>query len=173
VTEELSPPGWIVESVEEGQRLRGWIANSYAQIEFILGDIIVQSLRLAEYNEVGTALPHGAPDRIKRVRRILEFEGVFSEFRDELAKILADFEDHHEVRNLLAHGLCTVYHTSDNDFGLEFRKWHRVPDRQDAQLIKTFRLVDLEYHKSSLVELSQRALELHYRIHDRLGLIEP
>lgn len=158
-------------TIEEAQRLRGWIANAYAQIEFFLGDIIVRSLKLAEYENVGQVLPHGSPDRIKRVRRILEFDGVFSEFRVELSAIMDEFESHHETRNLLAHGFCEFLFTPTGDCGLQFRKWHRVPDRQDALLMRTFRLVDLENEKAIVVELSQRALGLFYQIHHRLGLV--
>lgn len=165
------PPEHVIDSIEEGQRFRGWIANGYAQIEFFLGDIIVRSLNMVEYQDVGEILPHGSPDRIKRVRRILEFDGFYSEFRDELIGILDEFENHHETRNLLAHGFCEFHHTPDGDFGFYFRKWHRVPDRQDAQLQRTFRLIDLEYEKTTIVELSRKALGVFYRIHDRLGLV--
>ena len=30
----------FIADIEEGQRLRGWITNAYAQIEFQLGDLI-------------------------------------------------------------------------------------------------------------------------------------
>lgn len=157
--------------IEEGQRLRGWIANAYAQIEFFLGDVIVRSLSMNEYQGLGEVLPHGSPDRIRRVRRILEREGVFSEFEADLNSIVDEFENHHETRNLLAHGFCKVLHTPDGDSTFQFRKWHRVEGRQDVQLQRTFRLVDLEYEKAIIVELSQRALGLFFRIHDRLGLV--
>lgn len=165
------PPKHVVAAVEEGQRLRGWIANGYAQIEFFLGDIIFRSLRLSEYQGVGEVLPHGSPDRIKRVRRILDIEGVFSEFKDELIEIIDEFEKHHETRNLLAHGFCEFHHTPSGDCGFFFRKWHRGPDRQDAQLQRTFRLVDLEYEKAVIVDLSDRALDVFFRIHKKLGLV--
>ena len=158
--------------IEEGQRLRGWIANAYAQIEFFLGDLIVRSLTMDEYKEVGEVLPHRSPDRIKRLKRILERDGFFSEFRNDLEAIMAEFENHHETRNLLAHGFCEFLHTPKGDCGFQFRKWHRVEGRQDAQLQRIFRLVDLEYEKAIVVELSQRALKLFYLIHDRLGLVE-
>lgn len=160
----------IKNRTDEGQRLRGWITNAYAQIEYILGDIIVRSLDMDEYKGIGEVLPHGAPDRIKRVRRILEVQGPYSDYKAELGIVLTDFERHHENRNLLAHGFCTVYHTPEDDFGLEFRKWHRVPGRQDAELIRTFRLKDLEYHEAQLVHLSQNALELLSRIHQHLDV---
>jgi len=159
------------EIIEEGQRLRGWIANAYAQIELFLGDVIVRSLEMQAYRDVGEVLPHGSSDRIRRVRRILEINGVFSEFKSELFGICDEFENHHETRNLLAHGFCEFHYTPTGDCGFQFRKWHRVEGRQDAQLQRTFRLVDLEYEKGVIVELSQRALTLFLKIHDRLGLV--
>ena len=168
----MSPSAEHQAIIEEGQRLRGWIANAYAQIEFFLGDVIVRSLVLPEYQDIGEVLPHGSPDRIKRVRRIMERDGFFSDYRDELSAVVDEFENHHETRNLLAHGFCEFLYTDDGDCGFQFRKWHRVPDRQDAILMKTFRLIDLEYEKTIIVELSQRALHLFFAIHDRLGLID-
>jgi hypothetical protein len=157
--------------IEEGQRLRGWIANAYAQIEFLLGDMIVQSLTMAEYQELSKVLPHGSPTRIKRVRKILELEGFFSEFKEELMKIIGEFETHHETRNLLAHGFCQFLFNDTDDCGFQFRKWHRVEGHQDVMLQKTFRLVDLEYEKAIIVELSERAVKLFFEIHRRLGLV--
>lgn len=165
------PSEKVIQAVEEAQRLRGWIANGYAQVEFLLGNIIVLSLSMPEYEQVGGVLPHGSPDRIRRVRRILQFAGVFSEFDRELTWILDEFENHHETRDLLAHGFCEVHHTPDGEFGFSFRKWHRVSDRHDAQLQRTFRLTDLEHEKTVIGEISQRALKLSHRIHERLGLI--
>lgn len=167
----MTPSNEHQDVIEEGQRLRGWIANAYAQIEFFLGDVIVRGLAMPEYMEMSRTLPHGSPDRIKRVRRMLECTGFFSDYHDDLIAILDEFEDHHETRNLLAHGFCEFLYTDDGDCGLQFRKWHRMPERQDAQLIRTFRLVDLEYEKTIIIELSKRALILFFRIHDRLGLV--
>ena len=159
-------------TIEEGQRLRGWIANGYAQIEYLLGDAIVRGLVLPEYAGLGSGLPHGAPDRIKRVRRLLQVQGFFSEFGDEIEGILREFELHHETRNLLAHGFCSFHYTATGDCGLEFRKWHRAPDRHDARLTRTFRIADLLREKDDIQQLSQRALTLFARIHARLSLAD-
>jgi hypothetical protein len=157
--------------IEEGQRLRGWIANAYAQIEYFLGDLIVRSLGIEAYAGVGGTLPHGSPERIRRVWRILEQDGVFSEFRDEISGIVDEFERHHENRNLLAHGFCDFQFTADNDCGFQFSEWRRDDRRQDARLQKTFRLVDLKYEQAIIVQLSQRAVALFFRIFERLSLV--
>ncbi|MES2300765.1 MAG: hypothetical protein V4521_01585 [Pseudomonadota bacterium] len=165
-------PEEVIKSIEEGQRLRGWIANGYSQVEYLLGDIVTQAFLLESYADIAERLPHKVEKRINLVRSILEIDGPFSEFMDDIEAVIVAFEIHHDLRNLLAHGFCSAYHTPVGDFGLEFRKWHRV-NQEDKQLIKTFRLVDLEYHRAQLADVSQRMLELSFRIHDKLGLLGP
>lgn len=168
----MKPLDYVIDATEEAQRLRGWIANAYAQIEFFLGDLIVQSLSMQEYDGIGKVIRHGSPDRIKRVRRLFERHGFYTEFEAEIRNILDSFEVHHRTRNLLAHGFCIIYHTPEREIGFEFRKWHRVEGKANAQLRQTFRLIDLENEKNQMVELSRRSLELFRVIHGRLGLVE-
>lgn len=167
-----STPQEVFVAIEEGQRLRGWIANGYAQIEYLLGDIITNSQTKQEYAALAGRLPHRVEKRVSKVRQILEIEGFFSQYSGEIQWIIEAFESHHQIRNLLAHGFCTAYHTPDGDFGLEFRKWHRDGEN-DAELRQTFRLADLEYHRVQLTHVSQRTLSLSFAIHNALGLVGP
>lgn len=165
------PPQHVQNATEEAQRLRGWIANGYAQIEYLLGDIIMKSLNIPEYAALVGSLPHQPTKRIGRVKQIIAIEGFFTKFRPEIEWIIDSFEAHHEARNLLAHGFCTIYHTPDADVGFEFRKWHRNEEGADCEQVKLFRIVDLEYEKAQLIHASERALLLSNAIHDDLGLI--
>ena len=164
------PPPELFAAIEDGQRLRGWIANGYAQVEYLLGDIITNALKMPQYEGLAARLPHRVDKRISLVRDILQIDGYFTDHCEEIQWILAAFEEHHQTRNLLAHGFCTAYHTPDGDFGLEFRKWHRDGDR-DTEMKRTFRLIDLEYERTQLKNVSQRALALTYVIHQELGLV--
>jgi hypothetical protein len=166
------PTEHLLQAIDEGQRHRGWIANGYAQVEYLLGDIITKAFKIPEYAALITRLPHRVEKRVKLVRSILDIEGFFSKYHGEITWILEAFEARHETRNLLAHGFCTAYHTPDGDFGLEFRKWHRDGDN-DAEMQRTFRLIDLEYERAQLVDVSQRALTLSLQIHSELGLVGP
>jgi len=166
------PPEHVLAATEEAQRLRGWVANGYAQVEYLLGDIIMKALDMPEYGELPKRLPHGAPKRIERVNKVLEIEGFFSKFEEELIWILEAFGAHHETRNLLAHGFCSIYHTPEEDVGFEFRKWHRDDEHGDVEIKKTFKLVHLEYEKTQLIEVSSRSLKLSRQIHEELGLID-
>ena len=163
-------PNELLDAIEEGQRLRGWIANGYAQVEYLLGDIITKSSVMPEYASIVGRLPHRVEKRIDKVKKILALEGFFSKYREELGWIIDAFECHHDTRNLLAHGFCTAYHTPDGDFGLEFRKWHRNGET-DSEIRHTFRLINLEYEKTQLTHVSQRALTMSLAIHAELGLV--
>jgi hypothetical protein len=153
------PPEEIISAVEEGQRLRGWIANGYAQVEYLLGDIIVRSHDMDEYGALKERLPHRPEKRIAKVEEILEVDGYFSKHRKEIEWLIHAFEFHQQTRHLLVHGFCTAYHTPNGDFGLQFRKWHR-DGNNDTEIKKTFRLIDLEYERAQFTHVAERALSL-------------
>ncbi len=163
------PPQEVLEAVEEGQTLRGWIANSYAQVEYLLGDIIIRSHSLPEYDCIKDRLPHRPEKRISKVKQILEMEGYFSQYSVEINWIMEAFEHSQPTRHLLMHGFCSAFHTPDGDFGLQFRKWHRDGD-QDVEIQRLFRLADLQYERAQFDHVADRALQLAHKIHEELGL---
>ena len=164
-------PENVRDSLEEGQRLKGWIANGYAQAEYLFGEIIARANDMPEYLEIKDRLPHRPEKRIAKIREILDIEGFFSSYKKEIEWLICAFEHHQPTRHLLVHGFCTVYHTPDGDFGLQFRKWHRDGDR-DAEIKKCYRLIDLEYEKAQFAHVADRALTLVRDVHEKLGLIE-
>ena len=160
----------IKASIEDGQRLKGWIANGYAQVEYLLGDIIVRANDMPDYAHLATRLPHRPEKRIAKVKQILGVNGFFSAYKDDIAWIIEAFEYHQPTRHLLLHGFCAAYHTPAGDFGLQFRKWHRDGDN-DTEIVKTYRLIDLEYERSQFTHVAERALALSFQIHSKLGLV--
>lgn len=165
------PPEHVMAAIDEGQRLKGWIANGYAQVEYLLGEVIARANEMPEYEAIKARLPHRPEKRIARVKQILEIDGFFSAHRQEIEWLVGAFEFHQPTRHLLLHGFCTAYHTPDGDFGLQFRKWHRDGDI-DTEIRKTFRLVDLEYERAQFTHAADRALSLVRQIHQQLGLID-
>ena len=164
------PPDHVMAAVEDGQRLKGWIANGYAQVEYLFGEIIARPNDMPEYEAIKDRLPHRPEKRISKIRQILEIEGFFSQYQEEIEWLIEAFEHHQQTRHLLLHGFCTAYHTPAGDFGLQFRKWHRDGD-QDTEIRKVFRLVDLEYEKAQFTHAAQRALDLVRNVHEKLGLV--
>jgi hypothetical protein len=158
------------DDIEEGQRLRGWIANAYAQIEFLLDDLILRCRAFPEYVADTAKFPHSATERVCCVRKILQKDGPLTPFAADLRSVVDRFGERHDTRNLLAHGFCEYLFTPSGDAGLRFQKWHRQKkDRDYAPLIRTFRLTDLLAERDSLVALSEEALHLLKRVHAHFG----
>ena len=165
------PPDHVMAAIEEGQRLKGWIANGYAQVEYLLGEIIARANEMPAYEVIHARLPHRPEKRIAKVKQILQIEGFFSAYGDEIKWLVEAFEFHQPTRHLLLHRFCTAYHTPDGDFGLQFRKWHRDGDA-DTEIKKIFRLIDLEYERAQFTHAADRALALVQEVHHQLGLVD-
>lgn len=159
----------FIDDIEEGQRLRGWITNAYAQIEFLLGDLILRCRSFPEYEADSATFTRSALKPARLVQRMLQKPGPLIPFAAELISVIDRFEERHETRNLLAHGYCEYLHTPDGDAGLQFQKFHRQDARDDARLIRLFRLPDLLAERESLVALSDEAVRLFVRIHEHFG----
>lgn len=159
--------------IAAGTEHRGWIANAFAQIEFLLGDLIVRCRAFPQYNLHTQTVSHSAAKRVTKVRAILAIEGPLSPFAETLEPLLAAFSANQEVRNLLAHGYCEFHHTPTGDAGFYFRKFDRAnaeeTDNDAAMLEKTFRLVDLEYHRVQMIALSENAMDLISNMHVVMG----
>ncbi|WP_313437252.1 hypothetical protein [Novosphingobium sp.] len=163
----------IKEFAEMGMSERGWISNSYAQIEYLLGDLIVHCREFPVYNAQTGTVSHSAAKRVKKVRAILALDGPLSPFADKMTEVLDAFEGNDDVRNLLAHGFCSIHYTPTGDAGFVFRKFDRAAaaEAEDdaAAIIRTFRLVDLQYHRAQMVEQAQNALAVFVGMYNSLG----
>ncbi|MBT2187215.1 hypothetical protein [Sphingobium nicotianae] len=159
--------------IEQGTHHRGWISNSYAQIEYLLGDLIMRCRVFPEYAEYTKTVSHSAMTRVGRVRSILALDGPMKQFAGEFIALLDAFEGNHEIRNPLAHGFCEFHHTPEGDAGFIFRKFDRVAaaeaDDEGAYIIRTFRLIDLQYHREQLIDQSSQAIQLFHDIHTAFG----
>ena len=155
--------------IEEGQRLRGWITNAYAQIEYLLGDLILRCREFPQYAEATCVFSHSAKKRAHSVKLMLDMPGPLSHFSVELTSVIKRFEEGHNTRNLLAHGFCEYIHTQSGDAGLKFQKFHRDKGQDNAHLIRIFQLVDLKVERDRFVELSDEALRLFMRVHKYFG----
>lgn len=165
----------IIAIIEEGTHHRGWISNSYAQVEFLLGDLIERCRAFPEYNEFTATISHSAGKRVSKIRSMLTLEGPLAPYSAQITGVLDAFDGNHEVRNLLAHGFCTFHHTPTGDAGLVFRKFERgdVANGEDPDILvqRTFRLIDLQYHRTQFVAQSHDALQTFLQIHADLGWV--
>lgn len=159
--------------IEEATHHRGWISNSYAQVEYLLGDLIIRCRQFPEYEDQTATFTHSSPKRVAKVRLMLNVDGPLTPYTGEISEVLDAFETNHDIRNLLAHGFCEFHYTPTGDAGLIFRKFERgdVKNGQEAvELIeRTFRLVDMHYHREQFVAQAQQALVVFAKVHFDLG----
>jgi hypothetical protein len=169
VTEADKPAIWIKEAIEESQRLRGWITNGYAQIEFLLGDLILRCREFPAYAENTVSIPYGGKDRAKRVLLLLANSGPLDVFAAELNNVIIAFDRQHENRNLLAHGFSQFMYNSKKECWLDFRKLHRDKTVDNGLLVKQFTLSDLKQEKEETALIAQTAMVLFRDIHSYFG----
>lgn len=163
----------IIAFIEQATLERGWISNSYAQVEYLLGDLILRCRQFPEYATQTATFTHSASKRVRKVRAILNIDGPLNPYIEQITNILDAFDTNHDIRNLLAHGFCEFHHTPAGDAGLYFRKFQRdnVPEGQNVDILtqRTFRLIDLQYHKGQMIHQSQQALEIFLGIYAVFG----
>lgn len=163
----------IVAVIEEATHHRGWISNSYAQVEFLLGYLILRCREYSQYKAQTSTFTHSAPKRVAKVRAMLRIDGPLTPHTLDLTEVVDAFDANHPVRNLLAHGFCEFNFTAAGDAGLLFRKFERGDvergEKADILVQRTFRLIDIRSHRERFEAQAQRALEVFAIVHFDLG----
>lgn len=155
--------------LDEFQRMRGWIVNSFAQVEYILADLVVRCRQFPEYQSLTGEFPYRVETRIAVVRKILKLDGPLSQDRVPLDTQLTEFESMIDLRNLIVHGLATFVHDANRDWAMVFQLWRPHRNNAFTTTSETFSPDALK----SIVEYSQEfaaaTLEVIRTIHRRHG----
>ncbi len=110
----------ITSAIAEFNSDRGWIINSFSQVECRLADLIIQCQGIADYEELNQLpLPMGVGSRITRVRELMK-SGPLSAHAAPLEKLLQRLEEFEELRHLMTHGYAAFHFTPDGDMGMTF-----------------------------------------------------
>ena len=162
-----------LQQIEAGQTMRGWITNSFAQVEFLLGDLVWRCRHFPEYSDLKVIKPSdNVSELLKGVKSMTNSPGPLIRYADDLKLLIARLESNSATRNLLAHGFCEYLMTPSGDAAFKFQKWQRGSDRGDDDLIiREFRLSDLEAEREVFVNLAQDALGLFLRTHTDFGWV--
>ena len=146
--------------------LRGWYLLAFAQIEFLLGELISISLVASGYDDLGDSLPHGAPDRMLRAKRILGRAGPMSRFASSFEPVFAKFERSIDDRNMIAHGYSELLISNDGEAAVRFLKWQRdkVGRRQDLNKEVIVPVSMLEREAEEISEISETLIQAFYAI---------
>lgn len=108
------PTGFLQSSlVDEATFLRGRIVTSYAQIEFLLGDISVK---------LSMKFPYFIDKRIKEVKRIAERKG-YEAYRDELDRMCGELLRYTDLRHFMVHGFMELETDSNHNHSFRLRRY--------------------------------------------------
>jgi hypothetical protein len=161
--------------VQEMTAQRAWIINSFAQVEFVLLDLVLQMRRFAEYDDHAEKRPpFGIGERMERVRLYCGMPGPLAKHAFRLIPILDSLADMSDDRHFLVHGFCMFVYTPTGDKGLRFRRF--VQGRKgepDMLRAKTFRPEEMEAFQRYAIEFVQRAMSNFFAIYQDLGLSDP
>jgi hypothetical protein len=108
---ETEPTAQQKALVDEAFYLRGRIIASYAQVEFLLADLVVK---------LDLRFPYRIDSRIKAVKKIAERPG-YEVYKDDLDRACKELGQYEELRHFMTHGFLIL--TANHQF--EFRRYVR------------------------------------------------
>jgi hypothetical protein len=95
---ETEPSDLQKSLVDEALFLRGRIVAAYAQVEFLLADLVVK---------LDIRFPYLIDKRIKAVKQIAERPG-FSEYKQELDVVCDELSHYDDLRHFMTHGFMSM-----------------------------------------------------------------
>lgn len=167
--ESREPSEEIVQAVESSHAWRGAIVNSYAQIEFLLADLVSRCRMFPQYDAATARLPFGANQRVKAVKKLCELSGPLQPYTTDLVLIAEKLLEFEELRHFLTHGFCTCLFTPRGEIALRFQRFDPAKKDEWAQKIREIRLEELHHLKLQSTTFAQTSVMLFRQIHVDLG----
>ena len=161
----------IFAKIEECQRLRGWLINSFAQIEFLIGDLPCRAWEIPEYAEMKQPVSIVAKNRMKQTRSLLEAPGPLASYAERLVPLLDRFERYDQARNFIAHGFCSFdFVPRTREVAMRFRCY--VPRKgQPPELLELYMLPgELGAARDEWVPIAEQVVAICHEIYLRFGL---
>jgi hypothetical protein len=160
---------------------RGFIINSFAQVECLLADLIDQCRSQEAYEDLsGKPIPFGADNRVARVRELAK-SGPLAPHAERLGALLDRFMEFENVRHLFTHGFASFAHTPDGDAGMFFVRYVPPPKGGEVTMVREFyRPQTMRAQRDSCVTFIEGAMQAFREVYvaaelnpDRLATHEP
>lgn len=159
--------------IDQMQNDRGWIVNSFAQVEFLLADTVVRCRAFGDYAEMAAKIPYRLDQRVTRFEAMIEADGPLSENREALRTVVENFRSAEERRQFLVHGFCAFFHTPAGDTAMRFDRFMPTKDDDSAKKSMWFRPDTLKQIREQVVAETAFALDTFRAVHIRLGWGDP
>lgn len=166
-------PESLKAAMDRIQRDRGWIVNSYAQLEYLIRDLLIRARDLPAYASALDTVPFDPGKRLRKFKQIVAMDGPLAAYRERIDRLIVrPLEIDQERRHYLVHGLVTLVHTGGKNPGIEVRRF--VRDEQDP--FKEGRIILSEVELRAIMEdvtaTADAGLRLILEIHRRFGWIK-
>jgi hypothetical protein len=161
----------IAEIIHQLTEDRGFIINSFAQLECLLADLIDQCREIAAYKELsGKPFPFGVKNRVDRVRELAR-SGPLGAHADTIDRVLSRFMEFEDLRHLFVHGFATFAHTADGDAGMSFVRFVPPPKGGEVTMVREFyRSETMKAQLKSSLEFIGAAMATFREIYTEIGL---
>ena len=142
---------------------RGRILSAYAQAEFLLLHIALQSRILKEYWRLELRYHRKLEYRVKQARALFAAEGPLNQYNSRVTALLDELEPYKEDRDFFAHAFCQAK-IVDGETTFIYKMLRQ--DESKTHLVeRAFRLNDLEELEFKLTSLAQRYVVLFKEIY--------
>jgi hypothetical protein len=103
---------------------RGATLTAFAQVEWLLAKIILEAKKYDEYQAMDLSFTQDAEKRARAVKTILNVQGPFSPYADELRAAIDTVLSYADLRNFAAHGL--LVRPDPGDISLSSKLYFRM-----------------------------------------------
>jgi hypothetical protein len=159
-------------TIAQAACLRGSIITSYAQVEHLLGDIVMRCWSLPEYATLPKSFPYKLKTRIARVRELLRLPGPLSIYSDMFEDIIVELQQYEELRHFMAHGLISVLAQRGGGYRL-FYRMHSDTKAGPQEGSLDLDLEELEAYAKMVAQCAQRAVTLFRNVYMAHRLQQP
>ena len=148
--------------IDEALYLRGRIVASYAQVEFLLADLVVK---------LDLRFPYLVGARINGVKRIAEREG-YEVYKDELDRVCDELLMYDELRHFMTHGFLSLTTDKKGNHQFEFLRYQREGEGKFTMLSAKTTIERLRQAANDIGDYVSHAIRLFERIY-REQKLEP
>jgi hypothetical protein len=110
--------------VEKLLDARGYTILAFAQVEWLLAKIVIEAKEFDQYSGVDLSFSQDFEKRATAVKKLLNVDGPFSPYADDLKKAIDNVAKYIELRNFSAHGL--LIQLDPEDFSLSSKLHFRM-----------------------------------------------
>lgn len=153
----MSVPATVQSAVHDLYRWRGTVVGGLAQIETTLLDACIQYDSYPDYLGLLKKYPQKPAKMIEHIEALMLLPGPLQSYNTMFSGLFREYEALQENRNLVAHSVMTVEHSSGEALSLVMNLWYW--DKGTARR-KTEHWLwsDLEIYSSKVSDLADRCM---------------